>query len=100
MMNAIDAMSSTPPSRRTLSIGTRTTEKGYVEVSITDSGPGMLPDELKRLFEPFFTTKEHGLGLGLSICSTIVRSHRGLLTLSNASGSGVTAIVALPTAFS
>ena len=96
MMNAMDAMASTPPSHRTLSIGTRATDEGYVEVSITDRGPGMSPDELKRVLEPFFTTKEHGLGLGLSICATIVRSHRGRLNLSNASGGGVTAIVSLP----
>ena len=96
MMNAIEAMASTPPSERALGIGTRTTGEGYAEVSITDRGPGMSPDEFKRLFEPFFTTKERGLGLGLSICSTIVRSHRGRLNLSNASGGGVTAIVSVP----
>jgi C4-dicarboxylate-specific signal transduction histidine kinase len=96
MMNAMEAMASTPPSMRTLGIGTRTTEEGYVEVSITDNGPGMSPDELNRLFEPFFTTKERGLGLGLSICETIVRSHRGRLNLANASGGGVTAIFSLP----
>ena len=81
---------------RTLGIGTRTTEEGCAEVSITDRGPGVSPDELKRIFEPFFTTKERGLGLGLSICATIVRSHRGRLNLSNASGGGVSAIVSLP----
>jgi signal transduction histidine kinase len=96
MMNAMEAMASTPPSERTLGIGTRTTGEGYAEVSITDRGPGMSPDELKRLFEPFFTTKERGLGLGLSICSTIIRSHRGRLNLSNSSGGGVTAIVSVP----
>jgi len=96
MMNAMEAMASTPPSMRRLGIGTRMTEEGYVEVSITDNGPGMSPDELNRLFEPFFTTKERGLGLGLSICATIVRSHRGRLNLSNAGSGGVTAIVSLP----
>ena len=69
MMNAMDAMASMPASERTLSISTRSTEKGNVEVSITDRGPGMSPDQLKRVFEPFFTTKQHGLGLGLPICS-------------------------------
>jgi FixJ family two-component response regulator len=77
MMNAMDAMASTPPSDRILSIATRTTEEGYVEVSIRDGGPGMSAETLKRVFEPFFTTKERGLGLGLSICSTILTSHRG-----------------------
>jgi signal transduction histidine kinase len=96
MMNAMEAMASTPASKRTINIATRTTEDGYVEVSIRDHGPGMSPDELNRLFEPFFTTKERGLGLGLSICATIVRSHRGRLNLSNARGGGVTAIVSMP----
>ena len=96
MMNAMEAMASIPPSMRTLGIGTRTTAEGYAEVSITDRGPGMSPDDLNRLFEPFFTTKERGLGLGLSICATIVRSHRGRLRLSNASSGGVTATVSLP----
>jgi C4-dicarboxylate-specific signal transduction histidine kinase len=96
MMNAMEAMASTPIYMRTLGIVTRTTEEGYVEVSITDSGPGMSPDELNRVFEPFFTTKERGLGLGLSICASILRSHRGRLNLSNAAGGGVTATVSLP----
>jgi len=99
IMNAMDAMASTQTSDRTLSVGTRSTQDGNVEVSITDRGPGMSPDQLERVFEPFFTTKEHGLGLGLSICSTIVRSHHGQLTVSNAGGrGGVTAVVSLPVA--
>jgi len=97
MMNAMEAMASTRASHRTLSIGTRETE-GCVEISIRDRGPGMSPEELQRLFEPFFTTKERGLGLGLSICSTIVKSHRGRLNLSNASTGGAAAIVSLPVA--
>jgi signal transduction histidine kinase len=96
MMNAMEAMVSVPPSRRALDIRTRMTAEGCAEVSITDSGPGMSRDELKRIFEPFFTTKERGLGLGLSICATIVNSHRGRLNLSNARGGGTTAIVSLP----
>jgi C4-dicarboxylate-specific signal transduction histidine kinase len=96
IMNAIEAMSSTPPSERRLTIVTTETKEGYVEVSIRDHGPGISPDHLNRAFEPFFTTKAGGLGLGLSICSTIVRSHRGRFNISNASGGGVTAIVSLP----
>src|SRR5215471_4120513 len=97
-MNAVEAMGTTSPAKRKISIGTRTTKDGCVEVSITDSGPGMAPEELKRVFEPFFTTKERGLGLGLSICSTIIRSHRGRLNLANANVGGMTATVSLPMA--
>jgi PAS domain S-box-containing protein len=96
MTNAMEAMASKPPSERTLSIVTRETKEGNVEVSIRDSGPGLSPDELKRIFEPFFTTKDGGLGLGLSICSSIVTSHGGRITLRNASGGGVVATVSLP----
>ena len=97
MRNATDAMTSTPPSERALSILTRSTKEGYIEVSITDRGPGIPPEELERIREPFFTTKKGGLGLGLSISSAIVESHRGRLTLSNASDGGIVATVSLPT---
>ena len=98
LMNAMDAVASTPVSERTVSISTRPTEKGNVEVSITDRGPGMSPDQLKSVFEPFFTTKQDGLGLGLAICWRIVKSHNGQLTISNAGGGGVTAVVSIPAA--
>jgi signal transduction histidine kinase len=98
MVNAMDAMASMPVSERALSVSTRSTVKGNVEVSISDHGPGISPDQLKRVFEPYFTTKEHGLGLGLPICSRIISSHHGQLTVSNAGGGGVVAIVSLPVA--
>ena len=99
MMNAMDAMGSIPAQSRLLRVATRTAEGGCVELSILDRGPGISPENLKQLFQPFFTTKQHGLGLGLSICSTIVRSHRGRLNLSNADAGGTVAVVSLPAAF-
>jgi PAS domain S-box-containing protein len=96
IMNAAEAMASVAPSERTLSIVTRNTDEGNVELSMTDRGPGMPPTELKRLFEPFFTTKKGGLGLGLSICRNIVRAHHGDITLRNTSGGGLEATVSLP----
>ena len=96
MMNAIEAMASTPASKRKLSIVTGETDKAYVEVSMRDHGPGMTPDQLSRIFQPFITTKGGGLGLGLSICSMIVKSHGGQITLKNATDGGIVATVSLP----
>jgi signal transduction histidine kinase len=96
MMNAMDAMGSTPAQSRLLRVATRAAEGEGVELSVLDRGPGLSSDEFKQLFRPFFTTKPHGLGLGLSICSTIVKSHRGRLDIANAKGGGTIAIVWLP----
>jgi len=96
VMNAMEAMSSTAMTVRRLSISTRWAMEGYVEVMVSDRGRGIAPEEQRRLFQPFFTTKERGLGLGLSICSTIITSHGGRLSLANAKDGGATAVVALP----
>jgi C4-dicarboxylate-specific signal transduction histidine kinase len=96
IINAIQAMGRTPQFERTLSIATTETRQGNVELTLTDRGPGIPPDKQKRIFEPFFTTKEGGLGLGLSICASIVRSHRGSITLRNAAGGGLIVTVSIP----
>jgi two-component system sensor kinase FixL len=96
--NAADAMSSTPPPSRKLSLVSRVNQDGYVDISIRDHGPGISPEDLNRMQEPFFTTKKGGLGLGLSICSTILAAHHGRLTLSVAADGGVVATVSLPVA--
>ena len=96
MMNAVEAMTSSAPIGRRLSIATRVTTEGCVEVVVSDRGRGIAPEEQRRLFQPFYTTKERGLGLGLSICSTIVTTHGGRLSISNADQGGATAIISLP----
>ncbi len=73
--NAIEAMADSPVRR--LRISTAPSEAGYVRVSIEDSGPGLPPDVLERLFQPFLSTKAEGMGVGLSICQTIVAGHGG-----------------------
>ena len=87
--NAIDAMTD----GGTLTLSTRTAcESGthYVVIDVSDTGPGISPDLVKRIFEPFYSTKEigHGTGLGLSICKKIMEEHRGSIRVSAASGGG------------
>jgi signal transduction histidine kinase len=76
LLNAADAMSGIA-GPRLLDIRTARTQDGGAEVCVSDSGPGIPPENIARLFDSFFTTKEEGTGLGLSIARTIVRSHGG-----------------------
>jgi C4-dicarboxylate-specific signal transduction histidine kinase len=96
VMNGMDAMASTPANQRDILISTRGMDSGSVEVRVKDRGHGIRPLENNRLFEPFYTTKEHGLGLGLAICSTIIQAHGGQLTLLNDARGGAIAMFSLP----
>jgi two-component system sensor kinase FixL len=73
--NAVEAMAGSP--RRELTIASRPSAGKLVQLSIVDTGPGMAPEVLERLFQPFVTTKPQGMGVGLSICRTIVEAHGG-----------------------
>jgi PAS domain S-box-containing protein len=79
IMNAIEAMIEVSEGSRELVISTSETEPGGVLVAVGDSGPGLPPASLARVFEPFYTTKADGLGMGLSICRSIVEAHGGRL---------------------
>jgi PAS domain S-box-containing protein len=81
MVNAIDAMSSVPPARRTLTIRMSCDRKSFVAVHVSDTGPGVPLARARSIFEPYVTTKETGLGMGLMICRTIVESHGGTIRL-------------------
>jgi C4-dicarboxylate-specific signal transduction histidine kinase len=95
-MNAMDAMDGVAPARRVISVTTAAAEEGGVEVRIADYGTGLPPSQEQNVFQPFFTTKKRGLGLGLSICASIVKLHGGTLSLQNNVSEGATAIFRLP----
>lgn len=85
--NAIEALAETPPPRR-LEIVTAGRDAGMVEVSVADTGSGLAPEVLRNLFQPFVTTKRKGMGLGLSICRTIVEAHGGKISVERREGGG------------
>jgi PAS domain S-box-containing protein len=82
ILNAVEAMSSVEDGARELSIRTEQSQTGGVLVAVHDSGPGIDPVNLDRVFEPFYTTKTSGVGMGLSICQTIINGHGGRLWMS------------------
>jgi len=75
--NAAEAMQLSK--RHKLVIAARVVAGGKVEVSVCDSGPGLAEEVVSRLFQPFTTTKSGGMGVGLSICRTIIQAHGGLI---------------------
>jgi len=79
IMNAIQAMSADAEGPRELTITTAQAEPNEVLVAVKDTGPGLAPSSLEQLFAPFYTTKPDGLGMGLSICRSIIEAHRGRL---------------------
>jgi PAS domain S-box-containing protein len=79
ILNAVEAMSTVEAGPRELLISTEQTQTGGVLLSVRDSGPGIDPDHLDRVFEAFYTTKSSGVGMGLSICRSIIDAHGGRL---------------------
>ncbi|UCE88937.1 MAG: PAS domain S-box protein [Pseudomonadota bacterium] len=77
--NAVEAMEQVEPDRRVLNIATAHAADNMIEVSVTDSGPGLPPDQGERVFEAFVSTKANGMGMGLTISRSIVEAHGGRL---------------------
>lgn len=82
---------------RTLGVQTRRSGP-YVQINITDTGPGIAQEHLEHVFTPFFTTKSQGkgLGLGLSITYDIIRTHQGSIAVTNTTGGGTAVVIELP----
>jgi signal transduction histidine kinase len=77
IVNAIQSMSGVDDGNREVHISTVSIEPEGVCVAVRDTGPGLRPEILPRLFEPFYTTKSDGMGMGLSICHSIIEAHGG-----------------------
>lgn len=86
--NAAEAMQDMP--RRELLISATSDGDKQIEVSVADTGPGLAPQMRAHLFEPFFTTKGAAMGIGLSICRSIVKAHGGQLWAEDNSSRGGT----------
>jgi C4-dicarboxylate-specific signal transduction histidine kinase len=95
VMNGIEAMQSVTD-RREMVIRSQQNEANQVMVMVEDCGVGISPENANRLFKAFFTTKSSGLGLGLSICRSIVEAHGGRMSASCNAGPGATFQFTLP----
>jgi PAS domain S-box-containing protein len=96
VINAIEAMQPVKDRPRELVIRTRQDEASQVLVTVSDCGVGVAAENTDRLFEAFFTTKSSGMGMGLSICRSIVNAHGGRLSASGNAGPGATFQFKLP----
>jgi signal transduction histidine kinase len=96
VMNAVEAISHSGHRGRTVLLGTEVRSDGTVLTRVVDSGPSADPKVAERMFEPFFTTKPGGMGMGLTICKTIVEAHGGSLTAFPNTPQGMEFQVVLP----
>jgi PAS domain S-box-containing protein len=98
VMNAIESMSSETGYERRLTIASGVDEKASVRITVEDTGSGIDPAHLDRIFDPFFTTKSNGMGLGLSICRSMIEAHGGRLRASPRTPHGAVFHLTLPSA--
>lgn len=99
IINAIEAMTDEPEATRSLKVST-SMEEGSVVIGVADAGPGIRPGIAEHVFNPFFTTKKGGIGLGLSICRSIIESHGGQIAMKSGESRGAIFQLRLPAAAS
>jgi two-component system, LuxR family, sensor kinase FixL len=97
IVNATDAMSAVADRPRVLSLRSAIHDPDRLSLTIADTGTGIDPGIVESIFDPFFTTKSHGMGMGLSICRSIVENHGGQLSVSAGQPHGATFNLLLPT---
>lgn len=98
VVNAVPAMATVEDRPRTVVVNSRMDDADHVLLDVQDAGPGIEPDHVAQIFEPFFTTKPGGMGMGLSICRSIIEAHGGQITvLSRAPEPGAIFRCILPT---
>ena len=95
--NSLDALAERVAGGGQIRIRTGLTADGEVELSVSDNGPGVSADAMKRIFDPFFSTKENGTGLGLAITHTIARAHGGSVGYRANVPTGACFYILLPT---
>ena len=96
ILNAADALAEVEDETREITVMTQYKDGKEVWISISDTGPGFDDAVKDRLFDPFYTTKSEGMGVGLAICTTIVKLHGGRIETESSSGGGATFHVVLP----
>ena len=98
LRNAMESMQDAP--RRELTVSTEPVPGDLIAVRVSDTGSGIDPNVMEKLFQPFVTTKKQGMGVGLSICRTIVEAHSGEISVEANPGGGTTFCVTLPGVYS
>jgi signal transduction histidine kinase len=96
VMNAVEAVSSMGEGTRELQIATDKDREEHVAITVSDSGPMLEPQSLNRFFEAFYSTKPTGMGIGLSICRSIIEAHEGRIWATANEPSGATLHITLP----
>jgi signal transduction histidine kinase len=98
IFNGMDAMKTTPPQRRMITVEINKTHNDNLRVIVKDRGTGIGPDDAEHVFEPFFTTKSNGMGMGLAISKTIIEAHGGEIWMTSSGTDGTTFTFLLPQA--
>jgi two-component system sensor kinase FixL len=96
LLNAFDAVRNSPENERSVAVEADRDGASMLKIAVHDSGIGLTGDEIAKIFQPFYSTKRDGLGMGLSICRSIVEAHGGRLWAENNFDRGATFYFTLP----